>query len=126
MGIPAAVGAALAAPERRVLSLQADGSGAYTLQGLWTQAREGLDVTTVLCSNRRYRILEVELDRAKMAASDTSRTFTELDRPRLDWCELARGFGVNAVRVDDAEALCEAVEASLATPGPRLIEAEIV
>lgn len=126
MGIPAALGAALAAPDRPVLSLQADGSALYTLQGLWSQAREGLNVTTLLCSNRRYRILEIERDRSKMSAGASSRAFTELDRPAISWCDLAKGFGVDGERVTDAEALCNAIRRSVATPGPYLIEAEIV
>ncbi len=126
MGIPAALGAALAAPERPVLSLQADGSGLYTLQGLWSQAREGLNVTTVVCSNRSYRILEVELSRSGESVGESARAFTELRRPPIDWCALARGFGVPSERVDRAEALCESIRRAVAEEGPHLIEAEIV
>ena len=125
MGLPAATGAALAAPERPVLALQADGSAMYTLQALWTCAREELDVTVVLCSNRSYRILEIERERSRMAAGPASRTFTELDHPPLDWCGLARAQGVPAVRVDRAETLADAVQHALRESGPHLIEATI-
>jgi acetolactate synthase-1/2/3 large subunit len=126
MGIPAALGAALAAPERPVLSLQADGSGLYTLQGLWSQSRENLNVTTVVCSNRSYRILEVELARAEQSAGASARAFTELQRPSIDWLALAQGFGVPGEKVDHALALRDAIERALAETGPHLIEAEIV
>ncbi len=125
MGLPAATGAALAAPERPVLCLQADGSGMYTLQALWTCAREQLDVTVVLCANRSYRILEIERDRAQMAAGPSSRTFTELDRPALDWCGLAEAQGVPAERVERSEDLAAALRRGLGEPGPHLIEASI-
>jgi len=125
MGLPAAVGAALADPARPVLCLQADGSAMYTLQALWTCAREALDVTVVLCSNRSYRILEIERDRARMAAGPASRAFTELDAPALDWCGLAQAQGVPALRVDRAETLANAVERSLSEAGPHLIEVSI-
>ena len=106
-----------------MIAFQADGSGVYTLQALWTQAREGLDVVTLICSNRAYRILQVELVRAGMAEpGPKARSLTELDRPALDWVSLARGFGVPATRVETAEALLEALPRALAEPGPQLVE----
>jgi acetolactate synthase-1/2/3 large subunit len=123
-GLPCATGAALACPGQRVIALQADGSALYTLQALWSQAREGLDVTTVLCANRRYRILQIEMQRAGQAEpGPKARALTDLSHPDPDWLALARGFGVPAVRVDTAEALAREVSASLREPGPRLIEA---
>lgn len=123
-GLPCAVGAALAAPGRRVLALQADGSGLYTLQSLWTAAREALDVTVVLCANRAYRILQVELARAGVAEPGPhARALTDLGGPALDWTALARGFGVPAVRAESAEALADALRRAFAEPGPSLIEA---
>ncbi len=123
-GPPCATGAALACPDRRVLSLQADGSGMYTLQALWTQARESLDVTTVVCANRSYRILQIELGRAGIAEPGPSaRALTDLTHPELDWCALARGMGVPGERVETAEELARALEASFREPGPRLVEA---
>jgi acetolactate synthase-1/2/3 large subunit len=122
-GLPVATGAAIACPDRKVVAFQADGSGAYTLQSLWTQAREGLDVTTLLCSNRAYRILQVELARAGIAEpGPQARALTQLDGPEIDWVSLARGFGVPAQRVESAEALCAALPRALAEPGPQLIE----
>ncbi len=124
IGLPLATGAALACPERPVIALQADGSGMYTLQALWTQARQGLDVTTVLCANRSYRILEIEQARAGAAEpGSATRAFTQLARPELDWVALARGQGVPANRVESADALARELERALAEPGPHLIEA---
>jgi len=122
-GLPCATGAAVACPDRRVIAFQADGSAAYTVQALWTQARESLDVTTVLCSNRSYRILQLELARAGVAEpGPAARSLTDLTRPEIDWCSLARGLGVPATRPDGAEELAAALEKSFAEPGPMLIE----
>jgi acetolactate synthase-1/2/3 large subunit len=122
-GLPVATGAAIACPDRKVIAFQADGSGAYTLQSLWTQARESLDVVTLLCSNRAYRILQVELVRAGIAEpGPQARSLTQLDSPALDWVSLAQGFGVPASRVETAEELLEALPRALAEPGPRFIE----
>ncbi len=123
-GLPCATGAALACPERPVIAFQADGSAMYTVQSLWTQAREGLDVTTVICANREYRILRVELGRADIAAPGPSaQSVTSLREPELDWVSLARGMGVPAVRVEAAEALARELGRAFAEPGPHLIEA---
>jgi acetolactate synthase-1/2/3 large subunit len=122
-GLPCAVGAAIACPERRVIALQADGSGLYTLQALWTMAREALDVTVVVCANRAYRILQVELARAGVPEpGPKARALTELARPELDWVALARGFGVPASRAETADALAAALRRAFATPGPALVE----
>jgi acetolactate synthase-1/2/3 large subunit len=122
-GLPCATGAAVACPDRKVIAFQADGSAQYTLQSLWTQAREGLDVTTLLCSNRSYRILQVELARAGVAEpGPQARALTSLERPSLDWVSLARGYGVPAQRVESAEALAEALPRAIAEPGPQLLE----
>jgi acetolactate synthase I/II/III large subunit len=124
MGIPAATGAAIACPDRPVINLQADGSAAYTVQALWTQAREGLNVTTVICANSRYRILEGELRRAgidepgKAAASMTS-----LAEPTVAWTAVARGFGVPSSRATTGPELLDALRHAHAEPGPHLIEA---
>ncbi len=122
-GLPCATGAAVACPDRKVVALQADGSALYTVQSLWTQAREGLDVITLLCCNRAYRILQVELARAGIAEpGPAARSLTNLSQPDLDWVALASGFGVPALRVDTADALSAALEQGFAEPGPRLIE----
>jgi acetolactate synthase-1/2/3 large subunit len=123
-GLPCATGAAIACPDRRVIAFQADGSGLYTPQALWTQAREGLDVTTIVCANREYRILRVELARADVKTpGPKAQALTSLAEPVVDWVALAQGFGVPARRVETAEALVAALAESLAEPGPRLIEA---
>src|SRR5271169_6014795 len=96
-----ATGAAVAAPERPVLCLQADGSAMYTLQALWTQAREGLDVTTVVLANQSYAILNMELHRlGAKAGGPRARRLLDLDDPVLDFVALSRGMGVPARRVE--------------------------
>jgi acetolactate synthase-1/2/3 large subunit len=108
------------------MAVQADGSGAYTLQALWTQAREGLNVTTILCANRAYRILEIEMRRAGVVEpGPKARSFTDLSQPVIDWVALAGGFGVPGARVETADALVRELERALAEPGPFLIEALI-
>ncbi len=126
IGIPLAAGAAFASPGRKVIGMQADGSGMYTVQGLWTQARERLDVVTIVFANRAYRILEGELKNVGVAAAGpNARRMLELDDPHLDWVHLAKGMGVEGVRVDTAASFRTAFEASLRQPGPFLIEAVI-
>jgi acetolactate synthase-1/2/3 large subunit len=122
-GLPCATGAAVACPERQVIALQADGSGMYTVQSLWTQAREGLDVVTLICANRSYRILQVEMGRAGIAEpGPQARSLTDLTGPAIDWVQLAQGLGVPAVRVETGEALDAELAVAIAEPGPRLIE----
>ena len=123
-GLPTALGAAIACPDRRVIALQADGSGLYTLQALWSMARESADVTVVVCANRKYRILQAELARAGVAEpGPKARDLTDLGRPTLDWVSLAKGFGVPGVSVATDRELVDALMRALAEPGPRLIEA---
>ena len=120
-GLPCATGAALACPDRRVICTEGDGSAMYTLQALWTQAREGCNVTTVLFNNRSYAILKGEL--ANVGAGNPGRTaldMLELDRPDLDWCRLAGAMGVPASRATTAEEFNEqfARACSRARPHP--------
>ena len=123
-GLPNAVGAAIACPDRRVIALQADGSGMYTLQALWTAARESLDLKTIICANRMYRILRVELARADISQpGPAARTLTDLGSPNLDWVSLARGMGVPGERADSAEMCAAALGRAFASPGPYLVEA---
>jgi acetolactate synthase-1/2/3 large subunit len=123
-GLPCATGAALACPERPVLSLQADGSAMYTLQALWTQARHGLDVTTIVCANRAYQILRVEHGRMfGPPLGPRAEELTSLAGPEIRWVKLAKGLGVPAARVETADALASKLERALAEPGPHLIEA---
>jgi acetolactate synthase-1/2/3 large subunit len=123
IGLPLATGAAVARPDRKVVCLQADGSAMYTVQALWTQAREGLDVTTILLNNRSYAILKQEL--ANIGAGDAGRSaldMMELDRPALDWVGLARGMGVEAGRAKTIEELKRQFAAGLRSEGPYLID----
>jgi acetolactate synthase-1/2/3 large subunit len=123
LGLPMATGAAVAGGERPVLCLQADGSAMYTLQALWTQAREGLGVTTVLLSNRSYAILNIELHRVGAdAGGPQARRLLDLSEPDLDFCALARGMGVPARRAESAEDLADALTSGFAEPGPSLVE----
>ncbi len=120
-GLPTALGAALACPDRRVIAFQADGSGLYTVQALWSLAREAANVTVLICSNRKYRILQAELARAGVAEpGPKARALTELARPDLDWVSLARGFGVPGCAVRTEVELAEALRRALAEPGPAL------
>jgi acetolactate synthase-1/2/3 large subunit len=123
IGLPAATGAAVAAPDRPVLCLQADGSAMYTIQALWTQAREGLNVTSVVLSNRSYAILNIELHRVGAdAGGPLARRLLDLREPDLDFCALARGMGVSAHRAESAEDLAATLEESFAEAGPTLVE----
>jgi len=124
-GLPLAVGAAIACPARKVITLQADGSGMYTLQALWTQARESLDIVTIIYANRAYEILKYELRNVQAESGEKALDMMELDRPELDWVALARGMGVDAVRADTIAGFDEALARGLATTGPYLIEAVI-
>jgi acetolactate synthase-1/2/3 large subunit len=120
-GIPVATGAAIAAPGRRVIAYVGDGSAAYTIQGLWTQAREGLDVTTIILANDKYAVLQMELMRAGGALEGAGSDLTELNRPSLDFEAMAKGFGVPGRTVRDIGAFVKALRESLGTPGPMLI-----
>ncbi len=123
-GLPVAVGAALACPDRKVVALEADGSGMYTLQALWTMARENLDVTTVILANRRYRILEVEMRRTGGGApGPCAAPMMDIGRPDLDWVSLARGLGVEASRAQTAAEFTAQFGRAIESRGPRLIEA---
>ena len=123
-GLPVALGAAIACPQRRVFALQSDGSAQYTIQSLWTMARERLPIVMLITSNRRYGILQTELRRAGSEAfGPQARALTELDDPAFDWPSLAAGYGVPAVRASTTRELEAALDAALAhTSGPFLIE----
>jgi acetolactate synthase-1/2/3 large subunit len=106
-----------------VIDLQADGSALYTVQALWTQAREGLDVTTLICSNRSYRILQVELSRSGIGPyGPNAKGLTELTKPPIDWVRIGQGFGVPGVTVSTAEDLARELNKAFTEPGPHLIE----
>ncbi|HWF76594.1 MAG TPA: acetolactate synthase large subunit [Caulobacteraceae bacterium] len=125
-GIPVAVGAAVAGGGRKVVSLNGDGAGMYTVQGLWTLAREGLDVCVVVFANNVYRILGIELGRTGAGEpGPASSKLLELGNPSIDWVSLAKGLGVPAVRCETAETFDAAFARAMAEPGPRLIEAVV-
>jgi acetolactate synthase-1/2/3 large subunit len=124
LGLPYATGAAIACPDRKVICTEGDGSGMYTLQALWTQAREGCDVVNIIFANRSYAILRHEL--TNVGALNPGRKAIDmltLDRPVLDWVAMAKGMGVNGVRVDDADGFNTALARAIAEPGPHVIEA---
>ncbi len=126
-GIPTAVGAAIAAPDRPVLCLESDGSAMYTISGLWTQARENLNVTTVLYDNSAYDILRIELQRvgAGSAPGPKALNLLDLSHPTMDFVKISEGMGVPARRVSTAEEFAEALRAAFAEPGPHLIDAVV-
>jgi acetolactate synthase-1/2/3 large subunit len=120
-GIPVATGAAVAAPGRRVVAYAGDGSAAYTIQALWTQAREGLNVTTIILAYDKYADLQMELMRSGGALEGAGSDLTELGRPSLDFESMAKGFGVPARTARDVDSFVRALRESFATPGPMLI-----
>jgi len=123
-GLPVATGAAVACPDRKVLALQADGSGMYTLQALWTMAREKLDVTTIIMKNNSYGILNIELSRVGVVdPGPTALSLLDLTNPTLDWVSLSEGMGVPATSAETTQQFRDALAEALADPGPRLIEA---
>ncbi|WP_158887037.1 acetolactate synthase large subunit [Amycolatopsis anabasis] len=125
-GLPVATGAAVAAPDRPVIGLQADGSALYTISALWTQARENLDVTTVLLNNRAYAILRMELQRVGAEGSGPkANELLDLSGPDLDFVRISEGLGVPATRATTAEELAEQFSRALAEPGPHLIDAHV-
>jgi acetolactate synthase-1/2/3 large subunit len=122
-GMPLATGAAIACPDRPVVCLEADGSAMYTPSALWTQAREGLDVTTVVLSNRAYAILRMELQRVGAeSGGPRAADLLDLSRPDLDFVAIAGGMGVPASRATTVEQFTGTFERALAEPGPHLIE----
>jgi acetolactate synthase I/II/III large subunit len=123
-GLPVAVGAAIAAPHRPVVALQADGSALYTISALWTMAREQLDITVVILNNRAYAILQLELKRVgATAGGPKAQSLLDLSNPDLDFVAIAEGFGVPARRAITAEELATHFSAAIAEPGPHLIDA---
>jgi acetolactate synthase-1/2/3 large subunit len=119
-GAPCAVGAAIACPDRPVINFQADGAGMYTLQALWTEAREGLNVTTLICSNRSYDILKLEYGRLGVSPGRCASHLTDLSG--IDWVSLGKGMGVPSVKVTTAEELARELGKSLHEQGPHLIQ----
>ncbi|HEX2576305.1 MAG TPA: acetolactate synthase large subunit [Aquihabitans sp.] len=125
-GLPAALGAAVACPDRQVIALESDGSALYTVQAWWTMAREQLDVVTILFNNSSYAVLNMELQRVGAeAGGEKARDMLDLRRPDLDFVALAQGMGVPASRATTAEAFVEQLRTALAADGPAVIEAVV-
>lgn len=125
-GLPVATGAAVACPDRPVISLQADGSAMYSISALWTQAREQLDVTTVILNNSAYAILRMELQRVGADTSgEKAAEWLDLSKPDMDFVAIATGMGVPATKATTSEELAQQFELALAEPGPHLIDAVI-
>ncbi|MDZ4730081.1 MAG: acetolactate synthase large subunit [Xanthomonadales bacterium] len=126
-GLPLALGAAIACPQRKVIALQADGGGMYTLQALWSMVREQTDVTVVIMNNNSYAILNIELARVG-AGQPTAKTLSMLSlaNPKLNWVEIAQGMGMSAKRANSAQEFDELFAAAMRHKGPQLIEAMVV
>ena len=125
-GMPLALGAAIAAPDRKVICLSGDGAGMYTNQALWSMAREGADVTTIVFVNHSYRILNIELYRTGAGnPGPTAKDMLSIGGPDIDWVQLSTSLGVPAVEATTAEAFDAALAESIAAPGPRLIAAVV-
>ena len=123
-GLPLALGAAVAAPDRKVIALTGDGAGMYTVQALWSMAREQTDVTTVVFVNHTYRILNIELARTGAGnPGPTAKDMLEIGGPDIDWVSLSESMGVPATAVTTAEEFDAAFEDAMKQTGPRLIAA---
>jgi acetolactate synthase-1/2/3 large subunit len=122
-GMPCSIGAAMACPDRPVINLQADGSAMYTVQALWTQAKQNLNITTLICANRCYNILKLELYRANITSFGPNiSSLVDIENPHIDWVELSESMGVPAVSVNTGEQLAAEIGRSVSETGPRLIE----
>jgi acetolactate synthase I/II/III large subunit len=124
-GLPVAAGAAVACPDRKVVCLHGDGGAMYTVQALWTMARERLDVTTVIFANRSYGILNIELHRVGAERGPKALSMLDIGNPDLDWVSLATGMGVEAVRATTVAEFADAFATAMAEPGPHLIEVTV-
>ena len=126
-GLPLALGASVACPDRKTILLQGDGCGMYTEQALWSMAREQANVTVVLLKNDRYQILEIELARVRVGDPNAKmNTLMHLDNPTVNWLKIAEGHGVSASRATTAEEFYKQFEAAMSTKGPHLIETQVV
>ena len=126
LGLPLAVGAAMACPDRKVVCPHGDGGAAYTMQALWTMARERLDITTVIYANRSYAILNIELQRVGASgAGPKALAMLDLHDPELNWTMIARGMGIEASRAETAAEFSAQYASAMSQRGPRLIEAMI-
>lgn len=124
-GLPVAMGAAIACPDRRVVALVSDGSTQYTIQTLWSMAHEGLDIVIFVAANHQYAILRNELRRGGAALGKRAEALTSLDNPRINWVGLAQAYGVTSSRADTAEELAVQAKKAFSRKGPTLIEMAI-
>ena len=125
-GLPLALGAAIACPDRKVIALEGDGCAMYTPQALWSMAREKANVTVVVLKNDNYAILEVELARVRETETNSKmRSMMGLNNPTLDWVKIAEGHGVAATRATTAEEFHQQLASALNDSGPRLIAAQV-
>ena len=121
--MPLAIGAAIACPNQKVLALEADGSGMYTVQALWTMVREAIDITVMLLNNGSYAILNIELQRVGVQEpGPTALSLLDLTNPEINWTDIAQGMGMQATRVTTVAALDAAVAEAMSNKGPALIE----
>ncbi len=126
IALPLSIGAAVARPDQKVVALSGDGAGMYTVQALWTLARENLDVTVVVFANHSYRILNIEMGRTGSGNPGPSASkLLDLGDPKIDWVAMAKGMGVEAVRCETAEQFEAAFSRAMKEPGPKFIEAAI-
>ena len=126
-GLPLALGAAIACPDRRVVHLQADGSGMYTVQALWSMAREKTDIVIIVLKNDAYAILGLEMARVREKELNARmNSMLDLNNPTLDWVNISTGLGVPATRAGTAEEFHRQFEAALGAKGPHLIECQVV
>lgn len=126
-GLPLSLGAAIACPDRKVIALQADGSAMYTVQALWSMARENTDITVVIMNNRSYAILNIELARVGAGqATPKTQSMFDLSKPDINWVEMAQSMGVPATRATSAEEFHHQFSEAIAAHGPRLIEAMVI
>jgi acetolactate synthase-1/2/3 large subunit len=121
--MPVSIGAAISCPDRKVISLEGDGSAMYTVQSLWTMARENLDIVVLIFANQSYKILQGELTNVGVVnPGKSAMEMLSLQDPSLDWVSLSKGMGVDAVRVDNIEDLVKSFKNGLKETGPFLIE----
>jgi acetolactate synthase-1/2/3 large subunit len=126
IGLPVSIGAAIACPDRPVINLQADGSAMYTIQSLWTIARENLNVVTVILANRGYAILRGEMRNVGLGnPGPRALDMLEIERPAIGWVQLARSMGVEAERAEDGGRFNDLLSGAIARGGPFLIEAQL-
>jgi acetolactate synthase-1/2/3 large subunit len=125
-GLPMAVGVAIACPDRKVICPHGDGGAAYTMQALWTMAREQLDITVVIYANRSYAILNMELQRVGASgAGPIALSMLDLHNPEMNWAQIADGMGIEATRATTGEEFASQYASAMRHGGPRLIEALI-